>query len=165
MDRAITLQLVLTLMLLVLYPTAESKWIPHHPLPRVDPPPLCASQLALVNHACAMLPYTRVPPPSPLTPDSRHHHHHGHDHGHGHDHDHDHGHGHGHGHRHSKHGHKETTIEEDCCRWLKELDDVCVCELLVRLPPFLTRPVHNYTVGVDDICNITFACGSRLVPL
>ncbi|KAI3449609.1 hypothetical protein Pfo_006274 [Paulownia fortunei] len=165
MDGAITLQLLVTVMLLVLYPKAESQWVPHHPLPPIDPPPLCASQYALVNRACAMLPYTPVPPPSPPSPpsptpappsppspdgpDSRHHHRHGH----------------GHGHRHSRHGHAETPAEEDCCRWLKEVDDVCVCELLVRLPPFLTRPVHNYTVVVDDTCNVTFQCGSRWVPV
>lgn len=153
MDRAVTLQLLVTLVLLVLYPKAESIWVPNHPLPPINLPPLCASQFALANRACAVLPYTPVPPPSPPSPpspegpESRHHHRHGH------------------GHRHSRHRHRETHAEEDCCRWLKEVDDVCVCELLVHLPPFLTRPVHNYTVVVDDSCEVTFACGSRLVRL
>ncbi|PIN25866.1 hypothetical protein CDL12_01383 [Handroanthus impetiginosus] len=179
MDNAITLQLLMALMLLVLYPKVESQWLPRQPLPPVNHPPLCASQFALVNRACALLPYSPVPPPSPdagppspssldVLESSRHDrrgHGHGHGHGHGQEHEHRHDHGHSHSHRHSRHHHKETSVEADCCRWLKEVDNVCVCDLLVHLPPFLTRPVHNYTVIVDDSCNVTFQCGSRLVKL
>lgn len=156
MDSAVPLKLLAIILILQLYPkAAESQWIPHLP-PPVNPTPLCASQFALVNRACAILPYTPVPPPSPPAPPSppspdgpenrnRHRHRHGH------------------GHRHRRHGYRETPAEEECCRWLKEVDDVCVCDLLVHLPAFLTRPVHNYTVVVDDICDVTFECGSRLV--
>ncbi|KAI3460864.1 hypothetical protein Pfo_017527 [Paulownia fortunei] len=147
MDRAITLKLLASIVLLILYPKAESQWFPRRPTPPINPAPLCATQLALVNRACSMLPCTPVPPPSPPSPpspdgpDSRHHHRHGHGHGHGH----------------------ETPAEEECCRWLKEVDSLCVCDLLVHLPPFLTRPVHNYTIVVDYVCDVTFECGSEQV--
>ncbi|CAA0832091.1 Tetratricopeptide repeat (TPR)-like superfamily protein [Striga hermonthica] len=56
-----------------------------------------------------------------------------------------------------------TGEEEKCCRWLKEVDDTCVCGLLVPLPAFMSRPAHNYTVVVEGVCEVTFRCGSRLV--
>ncbi|XP_057800826.1 uncharacterized protein LOC131016204 [Salvia miltiorrhiza] len=152
MDRTNALRLLATLMLLVLYPKAESQWVSHHPLPPANLPPLCASQFALANRACSLLPYTPVPPPSPPSPptplptEGHHDHHRRHHHGHKH------------------HRHKETGAEADCCRWLKEVDDVCICGLLVHLPPFLARPAHNYTVSVGEFCQVTFACASRCVP-
>lgn len=154
MDGAIiTLKLpLLAMVLLVLYPMTKGQWAP------LNPPPLCASQFALVNHACSKLPYMPVPPPSPPSPPlpppnppspdgsgSRRHS--------------------SHGHRHRGHRHRETPIEEECCRWVKEVDSVCVCELLVHLPPFLIKPVHNYTVIVDETCSVTFQCSSSLLPV
>ncbi|EPS59564.1 hypothetical protein M569_15243, partial [Genlisea aurea] len=148
----------LAMAFIVFWPISESQWLPHHPVG-----PLCSSQFALANRACAFLPFTPVPPPSPPSPEvntppppppeesgngtSRHRHPHHHRRRH---------------HHHHSHDGKETSTEEDCCRWVKEIDDVCVCELLVRLPPFLTRPVHNYTVAVDDLCSVTYQCSSRL---
>ncbi|KAL6505120.1 hypothetical protein OROGR_024937 [Orobanche gracilis] len=127
--------------------------LPHHPHPLSPPakkPPLCAAQYALVNRACSTLPYEWIPPPSPpsrpapISPPK----------------------GREGGPRHGlRHVHNETAAQEDCCRWLKEVDDVCVCELLVHLPTFLTRPAHNYTVVVDEACEVTFRCGSRLLQL
>ncbi|XP_031100177.1 uncharacterized protein LOC116004325 [Ipomoea triloba] len=64
--------------------------------------------------------------------------------------------------RHRRRHHHESDVQQDCCRWLKEVDDECVCDLLVHLPPFLSRPLHRYTVRVDDTCTVTFQCGSRL---
>ncbi|KAK3016240.1 hypothetical protein RJ639_006479 [Escallonia herrerae] len=73
---------------------------------------------------------------------------------------------HGHKHRQHEHGHRhehaETPVEADCCRWLNSVDDECVCDLLVYLPPFLSKPIHQYTVTVDSSCNVTFQCSSRL---
>lgn len=156
MDRAISLGLLATVILLVVCPKAESQWVSHHPAPPATLPPLCSSQFALANRACSVLPYTVIPPPSPpsiqLPPPAESHHHHSHHH-------------HGHSHRHSRHRHKETAIEKDCCRWLREVDHVCVCGLLLHLAPFLARPAHNYTVFVDDSCAVTFTCPSRFVPL
>lgn len=37
------------MMLLVLYPEAESQWMLQHLLPPINPPSLCASQIALVS--------------------------------------------------------------------------------------------------------------------
>ncbi|CAL5437020.1 hypothetical protein CsSME_00047170 [Camellia sinensis var. sinensis] len=110
--------------------------------------PLCISQLALANHACSLVPHTGVPPPSPPSPPSP-------------SPSEENSPTHGHGHRH-RHRHRESPIEHDCCRWLKEVDTACVCELLIRLPTFLSRPVHEYTVEVDETCSVTYACGGRL---
>ncbi|GAA0172654.1 hypothetical protein LIER_26438 [Lithospermum erythrorhizon] len=50
----------------------------------------------------------------------------------------------------------------ECCRWLKAVDNECVCDVLVHLPSFLSRPVHLYNVLVDESCSVTFSCSSRL---
>ncbi|XP_004495224.2 uncharacterized protein [Cicer arietinum] len=113
--------------------------------------PLCAPQFALVSNACGMLSFTPgllpspiLPPPSPSSPDdeghkSDHHHHHRH-----------------------RHGHHSSTEEDNCCRWAKEMDSRCVCEILVRLPPFLTRPLHQYSVVIGESCVITYSCGGPI---
>lgn len=110
---------------------------PDTSLPRQPQFPMCSSQLALVNYACSLLPAT---PPSS-------HDFHYHDEHHRHD------------HRHRHREHQGTPQEENCCRWLNDVDDACVCELLVRLPPFLSRPVHQYTITVHDTCTVTYNCG------
>ncbi|KAI3805978.1 hypothetical protein L1987_21866 [Smallanthus sonchifolius] len=132
-------------------------------------------------------PAPRAPfgPPAPPsddedTPEHEHMHDHGHSHLHDEDHDHDndddrdgdgdrdHKNGHEqkrhhhHHHHHHHHRHKETPVEEQCCKWLSQVDDQCVCELLVHMPPFLARPVHKYSVIVGKACNITYSCGSRI---
>ncbi|KAK1420505.1 hypothetical protein QVD17_22160 [Tagetes erecta] len=81
-------------------------------------------------------------------------HRHGHDHGH---HLHDH---HNRVHRHH-HKHKMSPVEQQCCKWLAQVDDECVCELLGRLPPFLVRPFHDYTVRVAGSCNTTYSCEAQ----
>jgi hypothetical protein len=47
----------------------------------------------------------------------------------------------------------------DCCRWLKEVEPDCVCEALLRLPTFLIKPQHKYTVRVGRTCRFTYRCG------
>ncbi|CAL0320579.1 unnamed protein product [Lupinus luteus] len=132
---------------LVLVPKIESQIRPPiGSLPPAPPRPLCASQFALVNYACAMLSFT------PGSPDdnvglSSHQHHQGHAHGHRR----------GHGHRHGN-----TPEEENCCRWVREMDSQCVCEILVRFPPFLTRPVHQYRVLIGESCDVTYNCGGPI---
>ncbi|KAJ6973088.1 hypothetical protein NC653_033428 [Populus alba x Populus x berolinensis] len=102
--------------------------------------PLCVSQLALVNYACGTLlpapPATSLPTATAALPA-----------------DDDSNHGHGHRHRHSHGG-----LEENCCRWLSDVDPECVCELLVRLPPFLSKQHHEYTVKIDDTCSVSYSC-------
>lgn len=128
---------------------------PFRPVPPPNPVTqrsVCSSQFNLVNYACAMLPYSQAPPlpPPQLTPSPPH--------------DDNSGHGHRHRHRHRRdHGSPATPEEENCCRWLKNVDNECVCDLLVRLPIFLARPVHEYTVIVDDSCNVTYTCPGRLI--
>lgn len=135
---------------LLLVPEMESQIRPPivH-LPPASPRPLCASQFALVNYACAMLPFTPSSPPSPDVDDEGHrsHHQHGHSHRHG------------HGHRHR---HDNNPQEDNCCRWAREMDSQCVCEILVHLPPFLTKPVHQYSVLIGDSCNVTYSCGGPI---
>ncbi|XP_076940340.1 uncharacterized protein LOC143609476 [Bidens hawaiensis] len=158
------------------------------PLPPFAPRPLCNFQLALANQACAYLPSSQVPPPPPpfnqvfpTTPPPPGGHEqtysHGHKHGHPHadvpgneneqnqthvhkpgHHKHDHHNKRVHG-RHRKH--KMSPVEQQCCKWLAQVDDECVCELLGRLPPFLVRPVHEYTVRVAGSCNTTYSCGAQ----
>lgn len=153
--------LTLFLIFLAISPeTTESQR--HGPLPIqfVPPRPLCASQFTLANYACAYLPYISappLPPPAPPTPgppepsnESR-----------------EHSSGHG-GRRHHGHGHRSDTPatqeEQNCCRWLKEIDTECVCDLLVHLPVFLAKPVHAYTVSLHPACNVTYLCGGRIRP-
>ncbi|KAK2649235.1 hypothetical protein Ddye_016724 [Dipteronia dyeriana] len=173
MDRIKIHSLALLLVILAILPETESQR--HRPLPlpmvpSVPPRPLCVSQFSLVNYACAMLPYSPAPPVSPPSPplrptppsppddDVESSRRHGHGHGHGHRHRHRHRHGYG-------DGHQATPQEENCCRWLKEVDNECVCDMLVHLPAFLSRPIHQYSVIVDDSCNVTFTCGGRLRPM
>lgn len=145
--------------------------------------PLCASQFALANRACKNLPYyTRVTPEAPPTPDEppypyvepppeeappapedpeghrhrrrhRHrrspplpppeHHHH---------------------HRRRRHRpqHEPSRSEADCCRWLQQVDTECVCDVLVRMPIFMSKPLHAYVVTVPEVCQVTFSCSSRI---
>ncbi|KAG5063159.1 hypothetical protein JHK85_004342 [Glycine max] len=116
------------------------------PFPPPSLHPLCLSQLALVSYACAMLPPTTTPPPSPLTsppsPSSP-----SDDEGHRND---------------QNHGHHQTSQEENCCRWAKEMDNQCVCEFLLLLPPFLTRPLHQYSISIGESCNATYSCGGPI---
>ncbi|KAI4297574.1 hypothetical protein L6164_037459 [Bauhinia variegata] len=129
----------LALAFLALLPKMESQ---------VTPPLLCLSQVALANYACVMLPHPPGSPPFPPTPfppppsppevmD---------------------GHGQGPG-RSRQRGHQLTPQEDKCCRWVKEVDSQCVCEILIHLPSFLARPLHQYTVKVGELCEVTYSCG------
>ncbi|GKV27830.1 hypothetical protein SLEP1_g36954 [Rubroshorea leprosula] len=126
----------------------------HQKLPLPTQSPLCNSQFALANHACAFLPLIPLPPLDihPSSDDNG---------GEGHNHRHRHGHGHhrhGHHHGHHQHRHGESSEDDSCCRWLKAVDNECVCELLFHLPPFLSRPSHTFHVHVDDSCDVIFTC-------
>nr|ACG46563.1 aspartic acid-rich protein [Zea mays] len=57
------------------------------------------------------------------------------------------------------HHDEELRAYRDCCRWLKEVQKDCVCEALLRLPPFLVKPQHTYVVRVGRTCKITYRCG------
>ncbi|GLU07517.1 hypothetical protein SLE2022_244730 [Rubroshorea leprosula] len=166
----------LLIILAVLFVLPEVKSELKFPLPPNDL--LCTSQFAVANHACAFLPVVPLPtaahlrsPPSqsPLPPSPHGGHNHGHRHGpppddgghHIHEHHHRRRHGHRHGH---VYRYKETTEEDNCCKWLKTIDNECVCAVLAHLPPFLSRPIHNYTVHVDDSCDISFLCAGGLKP-
>ncbi|CAK8571951.1 unnamed protein product [Lathyrus sativus] len=118
--------------------------------------PLCAPQLALVSYACGMLSFTPgshpspiLPPPSPSSPDD--------DEGHHNEGQQSHHHRHGHRHRHHR-----TSHEDNCCRWARDIDSRCVCEILVKLPLFLTRPLHEYTVVIGESCTVTYSCGGPI---
>ncbi|XP_065864705.1 uncharacterized protein [Euphorbia lathyris] len=116
--------------------------------------PLCVSQLALANYACGRLPVTpRIEESSPsiVTSDE-------HRHGHGH------GHGQGEGHRHRHRQGTHDSPADNCCRWLNDLDDECVCDLLIRLPAFLAGPVHEYTVVIGNACKVSYSCNARGRP-
>ncbi|KAJ9171938.1 hypothetical protein P3X46_015234 [Hevea brasiliensis] len=111
---------------------------------------MCVSQIALANHACGRL--TPSPGPNVL-------YHHEHRHGHGH------GHGHGNRHRHNRHGNfARETPTESCCRWLNDVDNECVCDLLIQLPVFLSKPAHQFSVVIGESCTVTFSCSGRVRP-
>lgn len=124
-------KLPIVLLFLVLNPKIECQMIlpPTPPSPHIQP-------------ACALLPFTQVPPPSPPNSPPP-------------------GHRQRHGHRHSEH--IATPIKKECCRWLQEIDNDCICDMLVRLPVFLTKPIHKYTVMVDSLCNLSYTCSGRLI--
>ncbi|ESW16607.1 hypothetical protein PHAVU_007G170000 [Phaseolus vulgaris] len=127
--------IALAMTFLAIVPKMESQISPPiHPLTSPSLHPLCLSQLALVSYACARLPLTATPPPPPSpSPDN-------------------------HGHR----GNQHYTLQENCCRWAKEIDTQCVCEVLVRLPPFLTKPLHQYSIMIGESCNVTYSCGGPI---
>ncbi|EXB39346.1 hypothetical protein L484_025041 [Morus notabilis] len=150
-ERSLTstfLSFFLLFLFLLLVPKSEG--ILNGPASGVTPRPVCASQYALANYACSLIPYSPLPPPAPSTPSLDAHHHRGRR-------------GHGHGHHRHHHRHQGTQEEDDCCRWLYEIDTDCVCEMLVHLPDFLSRPVHEYSLIVGDTCNVTYSCGGRVI--
>ncbi|CAN1352783.1 hypothetical protein LINPERPRIM_LOCUS42937 [Linum perenne] len=119
-------------------------------------PPLCNSQFSLANYACSNLPFMELPhsalappsPPSDTPPDSpatslvltaNH------------------------GRRRNRR-HDDGNAENNCCKWVRDVDDECVCELLMRLPTFLARPFHEYTITVSEWCKVTYSCGGRPRP-
>ncbi|XP_019444499.1 PREDICTED: pheromone-processing carboxypeptidase KEX1-like [Lupinus angustifolius] len=180
-NKIMNLTTLIAFIFLALVPKMESQNMNSSAVSPITQRPLCASQFALANYACVKLPFSpgsppEPPPDSPPSPDDdggddnddgggdnddggddndddddHHHHHDRRRHGHGH--------GHRHGHRHRN---RKGPEEEECCRWAKEVDSQCVCELLVRLPPFLMRPVHQYSLDIGDDCHITYSCGGPI---
>ncbi|KAE8660642.1 hypothetical protein F3Y22_tig00116951pilonHSYRG00560 [Hibiscus syriacus] len=164
MSRAGIPILFLVSMFFVALPTPLPIMPPRRELPPPHLRPLCASQLTLVNFACG----TILLVPSPFqssdatdegngrrngTRSSRR------------------GDGNGTGregdrHRHKhKHRDKPKGISPEqgyCCRWLKMVETVCVCDILTHLPLFLSWPLHRYIVSVGEACSVTFSCGGRL---
>lgn len=150
MERPKILKLLLLFMVLMLLnPKIECQVIVRTPITPC-PRPLCISQFALANTACSQVPFNPSPPPAPPSPPPtplppsppgppHRQHHHGH-------------------HRH----HEGTVVEQNCCHWLTAIDLECVCDVLVHLPPFLSRPMHQYTVSVGEVCSTTFVCSSRI---
>ncbi|KAJ9187662.1 hypothetical protein P3X46_003090 [Hevea brasiliensis] len=107
---------------------------------------MCVSQIALANHACGSL------APSAASQFLNHH-------------ERRHRHGHRHRLRHNRHGNfAHETPTESCCRWLNNVDNECVCDLLIQLPAFLSKPAHRFTVVIGDSCSFTFSCSGRVRP-
>jgi hypothetical protein len=125
------------------------------PVPR----PLCASQFSLANYACARLPLRPVTPPSPPDDEDD-------DGGNREDHEvHHHRHGRKSRHRHHSH-HEQGPGEHDCCRWARQMDSQCVCEVLYLLPAFanfIMRPVHAISLSISDTCNVTYTCSGTII--
>lgn len=140
----------LALTFLAFMPKIESQIRPHPVIPSLPPPssrPLCGPQLALVTYACARVAFTpgSPPPPDDIDNDNEEHHRSHHRHGHRH-----------------RHHRRHSPQEDNCCRWAREMDSRCVCEILVRLPIFLTRPLHQYSVMIGESCNVTYTCGGPI---
>ncbi|KAG0489386.1 hypothetical protein HPP92_007867 [Vanilla planifolia] len=95
---------------------------------------LCLSQFALANEACSFV----NPHSINLQSNNNHHHHHHH-------------------HHHQQHG---DTKDSACCRRLEGIDDACVCQLMTRLPSFVTKPKHKITIVPNDGCEVSYECGA-----
>ncbi|GER39234.1 AAA ATPase containing von Willebrand factor typeA [Striga asiatica] len=157
MDKSMVLNLlVFTILLTLLCPKTDCYWPPHRPTPTEDPfTSFCNTQFQLANRACALVTFSSVGLP-------HHHHRHRHHHGHGHHHNH-HDHDKQEVHQHLMHTETENAlVEEECCRWLKEVDNDCACSVFVHLPTFLAKPPHNYSLVVNDECEVSFQCSPRL---
>ncbi|XP_074347351.1 uncharacterized protein LOC141686200 [Apium graveolens] len=151
--KACNLKLTSFLLFLVMNPKIECFPI-RPPLAPIVPTPLCDAQIAVASSACSMMPFSTFPPPSPLSQDlpapspnsppsplhrSRHRHSHGHV------------------------VHSQTPAEQECCHWVRAIDNECVCNVLVHLPVFLSKPTHTYNVITDPSCNIAYTCPGRLM--
>ncbi|XP_078159036.1 tetratricopeptide repeat (TPR)-like superfamily protein [Carex rostrata] len=60
--------------------------------------------------------------------------------------------------------HHESSANKECCRWLQEVDNDCVCEVLLKLPPFLVKPKHNFMVRVGRTCRLSYNCPG-MIPI
>ncbi|KAI9118971.1 hypothetical protein K1719_009646 [Acacia pycnantha] len=118
----------------------------HIPGSPTESRPLCAAQFSIVNSVCSSLPFMRRPPSLPAHADND---------------EEEHGHNGGrHRHRHHDRRREISDQEESCCRWAKAVNSQCVCELLLlfRLPTFLMRPSHQYTLAIGESCEVTYSC-------
>lgn len=116
---------------------------------------LCYSQFALANEACSFLRPGRSaqdePKPDPkdehtLAPLRDGHHHH-------------------HDHRNSddgNHDRRADPTDSACCRRLSTIDNACVCQVLARLPPFISRPTHSLIISPVKGCDVSFQCDGLL---
>lgn len=156
--RVCNFKLGLYLLFLLMNPKIEcfpTRQTPRPPLALIQPTPLCDAQIAVASSACAMMPFSTLPtasPPPPLSqdllspsPDSPP------------------SPSHRHRHRHRHEVPSQTPVEKECCHWLRAIDSECVCNMLVYLPVFLSKPAHTYTVITDPSCNIAYTCAGRLM--
>ncbi|KAL4351490.1 hypothetical protein GQ457_06G029450 [Hibiscus cannabinus] len=119
--------IIVTLFLLSLFTVAMPKNLPRE---SDSPPPLCASQFNIVNYACGGLPLSPLSPPPPRRSS--------------------------HSRSRRRHRHRHGSDRQHyCCQWLRQVDNECVCDVLARLPPFLSRPNHHYTIAVGDTCTVS----------
>ncbi|KAG9448925.1 hypothetical protein H6P81_008890 [Aristolochia fimbriata] len=103
---------------------------------------LCIPQFALANEACLEpMPTSPNIPALPRTPgERRRRSHYG---------------GGGHG------GGDVYTAEDaisPCCRWLLEIDEVCMCQALAQLPKFVSAMSHTITLRPTSDCSVTYHC-------
>ncbi|KAI0510419.1 hypothetical protein KFK09_011020 [Dendrobium nobile] len=47
---------------------------------------------------------------------------------------------------------------KNCCKWLEVVDHECVCEALLKLPPFLVKQSHEYTMMIEKACKFNYKC-------
>lgn len=128
---------------------------------------MCVSQYALANQACSVIP-PEEEEEEPINGGhssqvmlQRHKHHHQNHDNHTQEHEHEHDDNDDEDESdnpdHPPYSH-HPRANRDCCRWLQEVERTCVCETFRRLPAFLTRPVHSYTIAVGTTCEFTYKC-------
>ncbi|KAJ1704538.1 hypothetical protein LUZ63_004317 [Rhynchospora breviuscula] len=106
----------------------------------VEAQTLCLSQFALATEACSTS--YQVPGPAKVNAtksineieptDERHHHHHP--------------------------INDDDPQDTPCCRRLTGIDNACMCQILARLPKFITKPKHTLTLSPIKGCDVSFEC-------
>ncbi|KAI3979858.1 hypothetical protein MKX01_042512 [Papaver californicum] len=154
--------------MILLSSISDVELLPLRTFPSAPRPPLCISEFALVNQACSMVPIRSGPPQMPYIgqpslplappppPPPRHYR--------DDDNERDRDDEHRRHHRHQIHHRSahQTSVNLNCCKWLKELDTSCICGLMVRLPRFLIRNRHGFSIIVEDTCDVSFNCEGHL---
>lgn len=60
------------------------------------------------------------------------------------------------------HDHRRGDPEDSaCCRWLSIIDNACMCQVLARLPLFMSRLNHDLKLSPEDGCEVEFQCGGH----
>lgn len=54
--------------------------------------------------------------------------------------------------------HDDDPQDTPCCRRLMGIDNACMCQILSRLPKFITKPKHTLTLMPIKGCDVSFEC-------
>ncbi|PKA61456.1 hypothetical protein AXF42_Ash014373 [Apostasia shenzhenica] len=66
-------------------------------------------------------------------------------------------------HDHHRHHHKNPEGSA-CCRRLAGIEDACICQMMSKMPAFITKPKHTVTIVPTEGCEVTYECGIGRFP-